>query len=243
MTNLSKLTLEIPADAPFAPLTTDYVVALLNADRYLASQMIVDKVANSEDVKAIYLNVFQTSLREIGRLWQTGQISVAQEHYCTAATQMIMSQLYPYIFTTEKNGLSLVATCVSGELHEVGIRMIADFFEIGGWDTYYLGANTPAKSLLTTIEEQEASILAISASMFYNVDAVAELISHVRTSKLTRDVTILVGGYPFLISPDLWKQVGADGFAKDAEEALALGNRSLESHSFLNSHKNERRTR
>ena len=63
---------------------------------------------------------------------------MAQEHYCTAATQLIMSQLYPYIFTTGKNGRVLVGTCVSGDLHEIGVRMVSDFFEMEGWDTFYL---------------------------------------------------------------------------------------------------------
>lgn len=35
--------------------------------------------------------------------------------------------------------------------HEIGMRMVADFFEMEGWDTYYLGANTPTRSILQTI--------------------------------------------------------------------------------------------
>ena len=35
---------------------------------------------------------------------------------------------------------------------------------------------------------------------------------------------ILVGGYPFLLSPDLWRRVGADGFASDAQQAVQVAN-------------------
>ena len=220
--------INISADASFGPLALEYTRALLSGERHIASKLVIDVVQDSDDVKAIYLHVFQTTQREIGRLWQTGQISVAQEHYCTAATQMIMSQLYPYIFTNEKIGRSLVATCVGGELHEVGIRMVADFFEIEGWDTYYLGANAPAKSILTTIEEQEADVVGISTTMFFNVAAVGELISILRASTVSQNVKILVGGYPFLISQELWKQVGADGFAQDAQSAISFSNKLFE---------------
>ncbi|MDZ7776615.1 MAG: hypothetical protein U5L09_13885 [Bacteroidales bacterium] len=55
-----------------------------------------------------------------------------------------MSQLYPYIFNSQRVGKSMVAATVGGELHEMGIRMVADFFEMEGWDTWYLGANAPA---------------------------------------------------------------------------------------------------
>ena len=113
--------------------------------------MILQAVEQGSPVKDIYQRVFQPTQHEIGRLWQTNQISVAQEHYCTAATQLAMAQLYPYTFSAERSGRRLVAACVSGELHEIGARIVADLFEMAGWDTYYLGANTPTRSAWRTI--------------------------------------------------------------------------------------------
>jgi len=109
----------------------------------------------------------QRTQYEIGRLWQTNRISVAEEHYCTACAQFVMTQLYPYIFRSERNGRRMVATCVGGELHEIGVRMVADFFEMEGWDTYYLGANTPARDILDTIAKREADIVGISVTIHY----------------------------------------------------------------------------
>jgi signal transduction histidine kinase len=40
-----------------------------------------------------------------------------------------------------------------------GARMVADFFELDGWDTYFLGANTPTDSILRAVEERRADIL------------------------------------------------------------------------------------
>jgi methanogenic corrinoid protein MtbC1 len=151
-------------------------------------------------------------------------LSVAQEHYCTAATQLIMSQLYPHIFETEKNGRTLVATCVAGDLHEIGVRMVADFFEMEGWDTFYLGANAPTACVLETLAERRADVLAISATITPHVRAVAGLIAAVRSSPAGRDIKIMVGGYPFNIAPDLWRRVGADAGARDALESIAVAN-------------------
>jgi methylmalonyl-CoA mutase cobalamin-binding domain/chain len=167
----------------------------------------------------VYLNVFQPVQYEIGRLWQLNQISVAQEHYATAVTQLVMSQLYPRIFSTERSGRTLVATCVGDELHEIGVRMVADFFEMAGWDTFYLGANTPAPSVVRSVIERQADVLAVSATITLHVSAVAELIASVRDSEAS-DVRVLVGGYPFNQVPDLWRQVGGDGYAADAEAAI-----------------------
>jgi methanogenic corrinoid protein MtbC1 len=202
--------------------TRRYVDLLLMGERQLAASLIHDLVLDNVPVRDIYLKIFQPAQREIGRMWQTNQISVAKEHYCTAATQMIMSQLYPYVFSTDRLGMSMVVTCVESELHEIGARMVADFFEMAGWDTYFLGANTPAKGIIHTLDERNANLLAISATMSFHVDKVVELIRDVRASNHSQKVKIIVGGYPFNLSPNLWKTVGADGYAIDAQQAVQM---------------------
>lgn len=205
-----------------------YMNSLLRKDRVSAEKIITNELQNGADIKEIYLYVFQPVQWEIGRLWQTNNITVAMEHYCTAATQFIMSRLYEYIFTTEKNGRNLVATSVNGELHELGIRMVADFFELEGWNTFYLGANTPAKNISQMINETVSEVLAISATIAFNVPKVENLISEVRKEFDESRLMIIVGGKAFHSNPELWKNVGADGFAVDAAEAVTLVNNLLQ---------------
>jgi methanogenic corrinoid protein MtbC1 len=212
---------------PLGLLAREYLDALMRGERHVASRLILDSVEQGTSIRDVYLHVFQPSQYEIGRLWQMNRITVAQEHYCTAATQLIMSQLYPRIFRSERIGRRLVATCVGDELHELGVRMVADFFEMEGWDTYYLGANTPTDSILQAIGERRADILAVSATMAFHVGAVADLIARVRTEKAAQGVPILVGGYPFNQAPGLWETVGADGCAPDAQEAIVLASRMI----------------
>ncbi|GGG22872.1 cobalamin-dependent protein [Paenibacillus abyssi] len=209
-----------------------YTELVLKGDRYGASGLIMELVRNGVPVESIYLQIFQQAQYEIGRLWQANKISVAQEHYFTAATQMIMSQLYPYIFTTASKGHKLVAACIGEELHEIGLRMVSDIFEMNGWDTYYIGANVPSASIIRTINELEADILAISVTMTYHVHLVAKMIEEIRSSKAGARVRILVGGMPFNIDQKLWETVGADGYAPDAKTAIEtayilLGNRTI----------------
>jgi len=213
---------------PLSPLAHQYFAALRRGERHLASQLVLNAVAAGTPVKDIYLHVFQPAQYEIGRLWQTNRITVALEHYCTAATQLIMSQLYPHIFASAKNGRTLVATCVSGDLHEIGVRMVADFFEMDGWNTFYLGANTPHASVIATIAERQTNVLAVSATISYHVEAVRDLIRAVRAHPATRGVKILAGGYPFNHHPDLWRNVGADGTAADAQRAITLADQLVD---------------
>lgn len=214
---------ELETDNPLGDLAQRYLQTLLDGKRHDASQLIMNAVQNGTEIRDIYLYVFQRSQREIGRLWQLNQVSVAQEHFCTAATQLIMSQLYPYIFNHDKNGRTLIATCVGNELHEIGVRMVADFFEMAGWDTYYLGANTPTDSIINAIFDHQANMLAISATMTYHISTVTNLIKAVRAEAI-HPTKVLVGGYPFNASPQLWQHVGADGYALDALEAINIAN-------------------
>ena len=211
---------EILIEGTLADKAKQYLSFLLQGKRQNASQLIMEAIAQGVTIKEIYMDVFQPSQLEVGRLWQTNQISVAQEHYCTVSTQMIMSQLFPHILTSEKNGNNLLAICVGGELHEIGMRIVADFFEMEGWDTYYIGANTPTNTIIDTLNVQHFDIIAISATITYNILYVKELIQSIRGAHADKEIKILVGGRPFNIAPRLWKKVGADGCAKDAPGAI-----------------------
>ncbi len=91
-----------------------------------------------------------------------------------------------------------------------------------GWDTYYLGANSPTSAIVQAIADRRADILAVSATMTFHIRAVENLIATVRASADSNNVKILVGGYPFNLVPELWKRVGADAYAADASEAIAV---------------------
>ena len=206
-------------------LAVSYFNSLMDGDRRTASRLILDAVEEGVSVKDIYMHVFQPSQYEVGRLWQINEISVAQEHFCTAATQLIMSQLYPHIFSTERVDKRIVATTIGGELHEIGIRMVSDFFEMEGWDTFYLGANSPAADVIGEIIKRKADMLAVSVTMTNFLSNARELIKSVRKNPECGDVRILIGGRPFKIYDAFWEKFGADGFAGNAHEAVEIANR------------------
>jgi methanogenic corrinoid protein MtbC1 len=158
---------------------------------------------------------------------------VAQEHYGTAVTQAIISQLYPRIFGRQRVGRRLVAACAGGETHELGARMVADFFEMAGWDTYYLGANMPAGSLARYVEQHAGDVVAISATMSITSRPSRRWCRVCAPRRPAAASRILCGGNPFNVSPDLWRRLGADGTAPDgcravlaAEALLAAGARA-----------------
>lgn len=207
-------------EAPLSSLATQYMQHLMEGDRAAASKLILQQVEGGTCVKDIYMHVFQPVQYEIGRLWQQGELSVAQEHYCSAATQLVMSQLYTHIIGAKKKGYKIVAACISGDLHEIGIRMVSDFFEMEGWETYYLGANTPKKSIIKTLREQRPDLLLMSATMTYHLHDITEVVEAIRADNAIQHIKVMVGGHPFNTDPGLWKELGADGCAANAQDAL-----------------------
>jgi methanogenic corrinoid protein MtbC1 len=210
----------IPEGGPHAPIANQYLNLLLEGERHQAMELIIKMVESRVPVKEIYLDVFEKVQKEIGALWQMNRITVAQEHYMTASTQLIMARLYPHIFNSKRKNRKMIATCAQGELHEIGIRMVADFFEMEGWGTYYLGANTPMESLIRTVEDTKPDLLAISSTIPTHVERVKEMIERIKGSLGEQAPKIIVGGYPFNTDLTLWKKIGSDGYARNAIDAV-----------------------
>ncbi|NGZ75568.1 cobalamin-dependent protein [Saccharibacillus alkalitolerans] len=225
----------IAEDRLFGREARRYLDALLRSDRLGAYGVVDEMFERGETIRDIYRYVFQASQYEVGRLWQTQQISVADEHYCTAITQSAMSRLYAHWIGGErpKRGSVLVSACVGGEMHEIGLRMLTDVFELEGWDTYYMGANADEDRLAETVARRGADIVALSATMTFHVRLMKKLIARLRADERLTGVKIMVGGLPFNVDPFLWKRVGADGYAPDAEVALQEADRILKERTIV----------
>jgi signal transduction histidine kinase len=165
-------------------------------------------------------------LYEVGAQWEAGTTTVAQEHYCTAAVQRIMVRLHGEVFQTVPSGRSLLAASVGGNQHSVGIRMIADLFELQGWSTMCLGADNPSDTIVATVAQTRFDVLAISAALETHLPEVATLIRCARAADPR--IRVLVGGLAFASTPGLWQRLGADGYAHDPEAAVAEAERLLE---------------
>ena len=206
---------------PFKAILDEYSGHVLSGDKISAIKLIMEITkSNTIEVKDIYKYILQPFQIELGRLWHENNISVAQEHYGTAISQFAMSTLYEKIFLTAKNNKVFLGTCVQGELHELGIRMVCDYMECSGWNTYYLGANTPNSAIIQMIHEKKPDIVCISCTMPFNISEVKYLITDIKNSGIITPV--IVGGYAFNMQKESWVNSGADGYSESFEEALLL---------------------
>jgi MerR family transcriptional regulator, light-induced transcriptional regulator len=173
----------------------DYKNALLAGDKVKCKSIINDLIEQEADILSVYQDFFQRSLYEVGEMWEQNKISVAREHLATSITGNLMNLFYPLIFSVDKIGYKAIVTCVAKEYHQIGAKMVADIFEIEGWDTYFLGANTPSNELIRFIAEQEPNVLAISLAIYSNYPRLLEVIKLVEEHY--PDLPIIVGGQAF----------------------------------------------
>lgn len=201
--------------APLQKVANQYLQALLSVDRNEARNLIRTAIQTGTRVQDIYRYVFEPVQREVGRLWQMNHISVAQEHYCTATTELLMSEIHRDKTEIDRGPHFFLGTCVAGVQHSLGIRMLSELLSSNGWKVYFTGANTPSASLVELLSRFKVDVLGISAATSMDLAQVRQLIAAVRSSSKTK-TKILIGGRIFNEYPGLWKKVGADAFAKDA---------------------------
>ncbi len=181
---------------------------------------LVDQFAKAGiPINDIYVEILAESMRRVGELWHTMQITVDEEHYCTSVTQMVMSQLYPIIFEKERKNKLILCACPGSELHEMGARMLTDVFENEGWDSMYLGAAVPVDALISSIRENHPDLVALAVTMPQHLIECRELVEEIR--KEFPQMKIAVGGRAFLSTQGMWKAWPIDYYAENANELLA----------------------
>jgi len=203
-----------------------YLDRLLAFDQQGALSEVLRALDDGVSLRSLYLDGFEPVQHELGRLWELNLITVAHEHYCTAITQLALAEIYPRVVRASPGAARMVTTCVPGELHELGGRMIADFFELDGWNVTYLGEPGRLDDVLSALHETHAQLLGISVTMTNNLPAASKLIARVRERFGPDAVKILIGGRALAVSSQTWSLLGADGSALDADQAVELG-RSL----------------
>ena len=155
------------------------------------------------------------------RRWEANEITVAQEHTATAIAQYVLALLYERLRPEEIRRGKAVITGVEGELHQVGANMVADALEADGWDVRFLGTNMPHEGILKVVQEHEADVVGISATMLFNLPNVRRLVAEVKQGSGEK-VRVVVGGGAFRSAPKVYVEMGADGSAPGLREAINL---------------------
>ncbi len=206
-------------DGAWALTRRMFVQAAIRGDRRAALTIVTEALGSGATIEDLYIDVLQDGMYEVGRQWERNTITVAQEHMATAVTQFVMARVFERIERPEASRGRVVLTGVPGELHHVGVLMVADMLEARGWEVQFLGSNLPLSSVVAAVRGSKPDLLGISVTMLFNVHQAAGLVAAIRA--LDQPLRVVVGGAAFRAG-DHWQATGADGYAPDVKSALAL---------------------
>ncbi|HET8954702.1 MAG TPA: cobalamin-dependent protein [Solirubrobacterales bacterium] len=173
-----------------------YLEALRAGDGPGAYRIASRALIEGADVPALYQRVIAPAMQEIGSLWATGALTVADEHRATELTNRVLAALRPPLGAEVEAsialwGRALLAT-VEGERHALGLRMASDILEDSDLEAIYLGADVPIRALLQAVAITEPDLVVLAATMPALAPRLEEAVDAVRRAHPR--VEVLVGG-------------------------------------------------
>ncbi|MEZ4527427.1 MAG: cobalamin-dependent protein [Desulfobacterales bacterium] len=172
-----------------------YLSSLLSGKRLQCADMAEKMMRKQIPVKNIYAGLFQRALYQVGELWEHNRISVAAEHMATSITEGLMNRMYPNIVSAKRIGKKILISGVEKEQHQVGAKMVADLFEMKGWDAFYLGAGTPIHELIRFAQETKPDRIGLSLSVYFHMEELEKTVKAIREH--FPNLRMLVGGQAF----------------------------------------------
>lgn len=200
---------------PESPLEAEFLAALREGNEAVA-RSIATGLADSGDpgVHSIIDELIPSALSEVGRLWESGALTVAEEHMATDICVSIVDDLAGNaVAPSRANGTVLVA-CAEGEWHFLAARALSLSIELAGFNARLLGPSITSSQLAAAIFDTGPNAIALTCSMPANLPGAVQMIE---TARETR-TPILVGGRAFGDGPESAVRLGADGWGRSSRD-------------------------
>lgn len=167
------------------------------------------------------------AMESIGACFRQGEVFVPEVLVAARAMQAGMAQLRPLLAEGEQSGPmnTVIIGTVQGDIHDIGKNMVAMLLEGAGFQVVDLGVDTSPQGFVQAIQDNQASLLALSALLTTTMPVFQQVISAVEEAGLRDKVKIMVGGAP--VTEEYARKVGADGFGADAPTAVEEARRLL----------------
>lgn len=207
----------VPPSSQPTPDIDGLVEALVEGDRSRVEALFETERKRGSFLAAID-ELVQPAMAEIGAAWERGELTVAEEHLATATMQTVIARQLGEMPIREEEDRSILLACVEDNEHELGLRVLADAFELAGWRARCLGADVPTEALVAMVDRWRPDVVALSLSMRLHVPVAREAVDRIRELGDPQP-TVLLGGR--LADHDsVLEQTGADGWAANLRQGL-----------------------
>jgi MerR family transcriptional regulator, light-induced transcriptional regulator len=159
----------------------------LDAFDEAGAHRVLDRALASFTLDAVISDLLLPYLHELGDRWESGDVSVAHEHF---ASQLIRTRMLALARSWDLgSGPRALLACPEGELHDLGLALFGVALAQRGWRITFLGANTPLATIASTADQVDAELVVIAAS---NAEFVRPIVDGL--AELARSHRVAIGG-------------------------------------------------
>lgn len=178
--------------------------------------------------KELLDEVLLKAINEVGELFDKGKYFLPQLIASAEAMKASIEYLEPLLSTGETGTempVVVIAT-VEGDIHDIGKNLVALMLKNYGFRVIDLGKDVPKEKIIEAAKEHHAQVIALSALMTTTMQQMRHVIDYAREQK--SEAKIIIGGA--VITQEYADEIGADGYSKDAADAVKLTKRILNLH-------------
>ena len=194
--------------------------AILDGDMGIVPTNVQSAIDAGISVSDILIESMIAAMEEVGRLFQEGEYFVPEMLLAAHSMKAGLSVLQPHLVNTGVEPIGkIILGSVDGDMHDIGKNLVAMMLEGAGFQIVDLGTDVSAAQFVEAVKEG-ADILGLSALLTTTLPSMESTIRTIEAAGLREDVKIIVGGAP--VTTDYAHQIGADGYAKDASQAVKV---------------------
>ncbi len=161
------------------------------------------------------------AMAEVGRLYEEGEYFVPEMLIAARAMKEGLAVLRPHLLRADvKSAGKVAAGTVQGDLHDIGKNLVALMLEGAGFEIVDLGVDVSAEKFIAAVREHNVDIIAMSALLTTTMSHMKDTVEALKAAGLRDKVKVMIGGAP--VTQSYATEVGADGYAPDASQAVAL---------------------
>lgn len=177
------------------------------------------------EAKELLDEVLLRAINEVGELFDKGKYFLPQLIASAEAMKASIEYLEPMLATGRTDGEmpTVVIATVEGDIHDIGKNLVALMLKNYGFRVIDLGKDVPKEKIIEAAREHHAQVIALSALMTTTMQQMRHVIDYAREKQM--DAKIIVGGA--VITQEYADEIGADGYSKDAADAVKLTKRIL----------------
>lgn len=199
--------------------------AVLKGNKSGIVQITKDALAEGAEAKELLDTVLLPAINTVGDYFDSGKYFLPQLIAGAEAMKLSIEVLEPLMLkqsADEDMPVVIIAT-VEGDIHDIGKNLVALMLKNYGFKVVDLGKDVPKEKIIAAAKEHNASIIALSALMTTTMKQMEAVIQYAKEQNVT--AKIMVGGA--VITEEYANEIGADGYSKDAAEAVKLAGRLI----------------